>query len=122
MKAVVTTLAGILVVSGLAVSAAPVPAPAPEAPQAAKVEAGKKVYDAQKCSVCHIIAGKGGKMASALDGVGSKLSVEDLKKWIVVPAEMEAKLATKPKVKMKAYKLAEADLDALVTYLASLKK
>jgi mono/diheme cytochrome c family protein len=120
MKAVVTTLAGILVVSGLAVSAAPMPAP--EAPQAAKVEAGKKVYDAQKCSVCHIIAGKGGKMASALDGVGSKLSVDDLKKWIVTPAEMEAKLATKPKMKMKAYKLADADLDALVTYLASLKK
>jgi cytochrome c1 len=56
------------------------------------------------------------------DGFRGKLSVDDLKKWIVTPAEMEAKLATKPKMKMNAYKLADADLDALVTYLASLKK
>jgi hypothetical protein len=34
---------------------------------------------------------------------------------------MEAKLAEKPKVKMKAYKLADEDLKALVGYMASLK-
>jgi len=42
--------------------------------------------------------------------------------WILEPAKMEAKLATKPKIKMKAYKLADADLDSLVAYLASIKK
>lgn len=120
MKAIVTTLAGILIVTGWAVSAAPAPgAPAPQ--DAAKIEAGKKVYDAQKCVTCHMIGGKGNKM-SPLDGVGTKLSAADLKKWIVTPAEMEAKLATKPKIKMKAYKLADADLEALVAYLQSLKK
>ncbi len=127
MKVVVATLAGVLVVSGFVVSAAGPGVTAPvgvvaEAPQdAAKVEAGKKVYDAQKCSACHMVAGKGSKM-SPLDGVGAKLSVADIRMWIVEPAKMEAKLATKPKIKMKAYKLGEADLDALVAYMASIKK
>jgi mono/diheme cytochrome c family protein len=127
MKAVVATLAGVLVVSGFVVSAAgPGTAPpvgvAIEAPQdAAKIEAGKKVYEAQKCAACHMIAGKGSKL-SPLDGVGAKLSVEDIRKWIVEPATMEAKLATKPKIKMKAYKMGDADLDALVAYMASIKK
>ena len=34
---------------------------------------------------------------------------------------MEAKLAEKPKLHMKAYKLADADLKALVSYMQSLK-
>lgn len=120
MKAIVATLAGVLMVSGIAVSAAP-GAGSPLPQDAAKIEAGKKVYDTQKCAACHSIAGKGAKM-SVLDGVGSKLSAADIKKWILTPAEMEAKLATKPKIKMKAYKMADADLDALVAYMSSLKK
>jgi mono/diheme cytochrome c family protein len=120
MKLVVAAFAGVLVVSGWAVSAAGV-SMAPVAQDAAKIEAGKKVYDAQKCSMCHMVATKGNKM-SVLDGVGTKLKADELKMWITEPATMEAKLATKPKIKMKAYKLAPADLDALVAYLGSLKK
>jgi len=120
MKLVVAAFAGVLVVSGWAVSAAGV-AMAPVAQDAAKIEAGKKVYDAQKCSMCHMIAGKGSKM-SVLDGVGTKLKADEIKMWITEPATMEAKLTTKPKIKMKAYKLAPADLDALVAYMGSLKK
>ena len=52
-----------------------------------------------------------------LDGVGSKLSAADIKKWIVSPKEMKAD------TKMKAYpSLTAEDLDAMVAYLASLKK
>jgi mono/diheme cytochrome c family protein len=120
MRAIIGVLAGVLVVSGWAVSAAGLPeAPAPQ--DAAKITAGKAVYDAQKCSMCHMVGGKGNKM-SVLDGVGTKLKAEELKLWITEPATMEAKLATKPKIKMKAYKMAPADLDALVAYLGSLKK
>lgn len=120
MKAIFGSLVGILLVSGMAVSAAGLPeAPAPQ--DAAKITAGKAVYDAQKCSMCHMVAGKGNKM-SVLDGVGTKLKADDLKLWITEPAKMEAKLTTKPKIKMKAYKLAPADLDNLVAYLGSLKK
>lgn len=122
MRAIIATLAGVLVVTGMAVSAAGRPdAPAPTPQDAAKIEAGKKVYDTQKCAACHMIAGKGSKM-SPLDGVGTKLSAADIKLWITEPATMEAKLATKPKIKMKAYKMADADLDALVAYMASIKK
>lgn len=122
MKARIATVAGLLFVSGLALSAAGrAEAPAPVPQDAAKIEAGKKVYDTQKCSACHMIAGKGAKL-SPLDGVGAKLSAADIKMWIVEPAKMEAKLATKPKIKMKAYKMADADLDALVAYMSSIKK
>jgi mono/diheme cytochrome c family protein len=41
------------------------------------VAAGRQFYMAQGCDTCHSIAGKGGTMAS-LDGVGSKLSREEL--------------------------------------------
>lgn len=90
--------------------------------QAEKIEAGKKVYAAQKCSTCHAIAGTGSKMSSALDGVGSKLGAAEIKAWITDPDPLTAKLTTKPKIKMKKYTLPDADLDALVTYLLSLKK
>jgi cytochrome c2 len=82
----------------------------------ADVENGKKVYTAQKCQMCHSIAGAGNKK-SPLDGVGSKLSTEDLKKWIVTPKAMKAD------TKMKAYpNLPEKDLADLVAYMESLKK
>ena len=44
---------------------------------------GEAVYAAQKCSMCHAIAGKG-KAANPLDGVGAKLSAADIKQWIVI--------------------------------------
>jgi mono/diheme cytochrome c family protein len=84
------------------------------------VEKGKTVYAANKCQTCHAIEGKGNKKFP-LDGVGAKLSAEDITKWIITPAEMEAKLAEKPKIKMKAYKLPDEDLNALVAYMQSLK-
>lgn len=113
MKKFVAGVVGALMVSGMSLTAA--------GQDAAKIEAGKKVYEANKCMTCHAIAGKGMK-AYPLDGIGSKLSADDIKKWIATPAEMEAKQAVKAKMKMKAFKLAPADLDALAAYLGSLKK
>ena len=95
--------------------------PAVVSTQADKVEAGKKVYVTQKCATCHSIAGAGSKMAP-LDGVGTKLTAAEIKAWIVDPDPLTAKLATKPKVKMKKYTLPDADLDALIAYMSSLKK
>ena len=95
--------------------------PAVVSTQADKIEAGKKVYAAQKCSTCHGIAGVGNKMAP-LDGVGSKLTAAEIKTWITDPDTPTAKLATKPKIKMKKYALPDAELDALVAYMSSLKK
>ena len=47
------------------------------AQDAALVKKGQEVYAAQKCSVCHSIAGKGSK-TNPLDGVGAKLSAADI--------------------------------------------
>ena len=92
------------------------------AQDAAKIEKGKQVYAAQKCQVCHSIAGVGNKKG-ALDQVGSRLKDEEIRQWIVAAPEMTAKTKAERKPPMKAYaSLAKEDVDALVTYLASLKK
>ena len=92
------------------------------AQDAALIKKGETVYNAQKCSVCHQVAGKGNKM-NPLDGVGKKLSAADIKEWITHPAEMTAKSKStkKPPMPAKYSALAAADLDALVAYLQSLK-
>lgn len=112
MKLIALTVGGVL---ALGISTA--------AQDAKKIEAGKKVYEAQKCATCHQIAGKGNKMFP-LDGIGSKLSAADLRRWMTHTAEMEAKLPKPPAMKMSSrkYNLKDEDLDALVAYLESLKK
>jgi hypothetical protein len=72
--------------------------------------------------MCHAIAGKGNKM-SALDGIGAKLSADEIRQWIVNPTEMTAKAKStkKPPMPAKYGKLAKEELDALVAYLSSLK-
>jgi cytochrome c553 len=87
----------------------------------AQIEKGKEVYAAQKCKMCHAIEGVGNKKGS-LDEVGSKLSAEELKSWITDAKEMAAKTKAERKPAMKDYELPEADLEALVAYLSSLKK
>jgi mono/diheme cytochrome c family protein len=80
------------------------------------VEHGKEVYAAQKCAMCHSIAGKG-NAKSPLDGVGSKLKADEIKKWVKTPKEMKAD------AKMKAYpNLADKDLEDLTAFLLTLKK
>ena len=90
--------------------------------QDAKVQAGMKVYDAQKCAMCHSIAGKG-NAKNPLDGVGAKLSDAQIKEWIVAPGDAAKKASSTAKPPMKAYdKLPAADVDALVAYMKSLNK
>ncbi len=83
---------------------------------------GEQVYAAQKCQVCHAVAGKGNKQ-NPLDGVGAKLSADDLRAWIVDPIAMAAKASStkKPPMPKKWANLPAADLDGLVAYMQSLK-
>jgi len=92
------------------------------AQDAAAIKKGEQVYAAQKCATCHSIAGKG-KKTSPLDGVGGKLSADEIKHWIVDPkdAAAKAKSTKKPPMPAKYANLPAADLDALVAYMASLK-
>ena len=88
----------------------------------AQIERGMKVYADQKCSVCHSIAGKGNQKG-ALDDVGSRLTTDEIRAWLVTPAEMTKKTKAERKPPMRAYpNLAKEDLDGIVAYMASLKK
>lgn len=112
MKHFTLALVGLACLSTVAVSA--------QDPK--QIDAGKQLYSAKQCAKCHQIAGKGNK-ANKLDGVASKLSPAEMKKWLISPAEMEAKLEKKPKLKMSSKKieLKGADLDAMLAYLETLK-
>jgi mono/diheme cytochrome c family protein len=89
---------------------------------AAQIKKGQQVYAAQKCQTCHSIAGKG-KTTNPLDGVGTKLSADEIKQWILDPKGMAAKAKStkKPPMAAKYGSLPPADLDALVAYMQSLK-
>jgi mono/diheme cytochrome c family protein len=106
-----TILAGVLLFTGRA-----------SAQDAKQIERGAKVYVEQKCSICHSIAGKGNQKGP-LDDVGSRLSADELREWMVNPAEMTKKTKAERKPPMKAYpNLPKEDLDAIVAYMLSLKK
>src|SRR5262245_54864690 len=102
-----TALAGALTAAGI---------------DAAQEKKGQEVYTAQKCQVCHQIAGKGNK-ANPLDGVGKKLTADEIREWITHPTEAAAKAKStkKPPMPAKYASLPKADLDALVAYMQSLK-
>lgn len=88
----------------------------------AQVEGGQKVFAAQKCSICHSIAGQGNKKGP-LEWVGSKLSADEIRQWITNAPEMASKVKAERKPAMKAYAtMPKDDLEALVAYLQSLKK
>jgi mono/diheme cytochrome c family protein len=112
----------VLVSTTLATSLLIAAAPTAAGQDAAQIKRGEEVYAAQKCQVCHAIAGKGNKM-NPLDGVGTKLSAADIRQWITNPKEMTAKTKStkKPPMAAKYDKLSAADLDALVAYMQSLK-
>jgi mono/diheme cytochrome c family protein len=110
---------GLLVasVAGLLVAASPA-----FAQDKAAIEKGMKVFTAQKCSMCHSVAGKGNPKGPLEEGV-AKLSADDIHHWLVNPEEMRAKAGAERKPAMKAFaSLPKDDIDALVAYLMSLKK
>lgn len=72
---------------------------------------GVQLFESYGCSSCHSVAGQG-NTASALDGIGSKRTAEELKKLIVSPPSG----STMPGMDVPAN-----DLDSLVAYLFTLK-
>lgn len=106
----------VVAVLALAVVVVPVVARAQDAAK------GKEVFTAQKCSMCHSIAGKGNPKGS-LDDVGSKLTADEIRQWIVNAKEMTTKSNATRKPPMKDFSaLPKEDVDALVAYLQTLKK
>jgi mono/diheme cytochrome c family protein len=108
-----------IIVSGVILLTA---ASAAAAQTAAQIEAGQKVFAAQKCAICHSVAGQGNKKGP-LDGIGAKLTADEIRQWIVNAPEMAAKTKAERKPVMKAYaSLPKEEVDALVAYVQSLKK
>lgn len=75
---------------------------------------GRAVYVEQRCGMCHSVRGDG-NTRSPLDDVASRLTDDQVRRWIVTPQEMD------PAVRKRGYKLPPEDLDALVAYLLSLR-
>ena len=92
------------------------------APLSSPADAGKKIYEREKCAACHQIANRGNSRFP-LDGVGARLSGTDLRRWMTHTAEMEQALPRLPAIRMSSrkYRLRDEDLDALVAYLLTLK-
>ncbi|MGE5242697.1 MAG: c-type cytochrome [Betaproteobacteria bacterium] len=82
---------------------------------------GEQLFTAQHCTLCHSIDGKGNKKGP-LDGVGTKLSPQEIRAWITDAKGMTAKTKAERKPPMKQFALPKDDVDALVTYLSGLKK
>jgi cytochrome c2 len=79
-------------------------------PEVTVIDRGRSVFIGQRCQRCHSLHGEGNKR-SPLDGVGGRLSENDIRRWITAPQAM------KPGIAKRAYKLSKEDLDALVEYL-----
>jgi mono/diheme cytochrome c family protein len=108
-----------LVMTAMLAAAPPAPAQQPprrpEVLDPAKIERGIKVYAAQRCASCHSIDGQGNRRYP-LDGVGSRLDRETIRAWIVEPQKIS------PGVRKRGFtQLNVEDLDALVTYVLSLR-
>lgn len=87
----------------------------------AQLDHGQKVFMDQKCTLCHAI-GDTGNAKGPLDGVGSKLTADEIRMWIVDAVEMAKKTGADRKPPMKNFTaIPDNDLEALVAYLASLK-
>lgn len=77
---------------------------------------GRELAGSLGCIGCHKIEGKGGSVGPALDGVGKRMSADQIQKILVDPK------AKNPKSSMPSYKhLPQEDLKALAGYLSSLK-
>lgn len=83
---------------------------------ASDVEKGKKIYGDKKCSLCHVIGGKGDNMGPDLTHVGNQRDRDWLMKFLKNPKEVV------PGAKMMAVKGSEEEITSLVDYMLSLKK
>jgi cytochrome c2 len=81
----------------------------------AQIEEGKKIYTEMKCPMCHKMDGVGGKIGPELSGVGNRKDAEWIKGFLKDPKSVI------PDTKQPPFKGTDEQLEALVTYLMSLK-
>jgi mono/diheme cytochrome c family protein len=113
-------IVGFAVVSGVIIYIKPPPVQY-EYLENAQAVAGEALYRSQGCGACHEIFGNGPSFGPKLDGVGSKRDKSWLRAYLLDPrpgvSEREYRLKMQP-----VTDLSDTELDALVEYLAALKK
>lgn len=83
------------------------------------VAQGKQLVEKSKCSICHAIDGKGGKIGKPMNGITEGKTDEYLHNAIVDP-----KKTIGPDTKMASYKdkLKDDEVKAVIEYIKTLKK
>lgn len=101
--------------------------PAVVSSSAVSLQAGRAVFEAQKCAVCHTVRGvaEGSKLGPDLTHVGNRLFIAsgtlkngplEMKRWLAQVHEV------KPGARMPSYaRLSQGEMDALVQWLGALK-
>jgi mono/diheme cytochrome c family protein len=87
------------------------------------IAAGRKLFSSKNCTKCHMAEGKGNKKLR-MDGPSAavaKLSADQIRLWILSPAEMTAKLDHKPVNPMKKTAMSDAEVNAMVAYMLHLR-
>jgi cbb3-type cytochrome oxidase cytochrome c subunit len=93
------------------------PEAAPDPAQAAR---GREVYASLDCKGCHSIAGQGNPR-NPLDGVGGRLTRQQIHDWIVAADSVAEDLSPRAaRAKQRYRELPPEQLEALVSYLQSL--
>lgn len=78
---------------------------------------GKELYTQEKCVMCHMIDGVGGKIGPDLSDYGNSGKTEE---WLI--KFLKDPKSVNPKVRMPAVKSTYEELKSLADYLLSLKK
>lgn len=82
----------------------------------ATVSPGAAVFQSKGCMNCHSLDGVGGSFGPALDTIGSKLSAEQIERYVKDPKKVN------PAAKMPAQSdLSDHELEAVAKFLESLK-
>lgn len=82
-------------------------------PSTAEPTDGRPAIFGQVCIACHSLGGAGGQVGPALDGVGLRLSHDELRRWLEDPA------AFKPESRMPKLPLSPQQIDELALFLST---
>jgi len=83
---------------------------------AARAESKGEQLFKQKCTMCHVVKGKGGSIGPELTRISSTMKEADLR------AQLENPKKRNPATSMPSFvSLPQADRNALITYLKTLK-
>lgn len=99
----------------------PLPGNEKKTAQPPATEAGRTIFESRNCGTCHSVAGTGNPR-NPLDGVGSRLNVEQLRDWTTGTGSASNSLSAGVRGRKARYlEMSEAEMEALLHYLSALK-